>query len=45
MKVAGDIAYVTDPADSELVAVDLTTGEIVQTVKLPHVPNEIAAVS
>lgn len=45
VKVAGDIAYVTDPADSELVAVDLTTGEIVQTVKLPHVPNEIAAVS
>jgi hypothetical protein len=45
VKVAGDIAYVTDPADSELVAVDLTTAEIVQTVKLPHVPNEIAAVS
>lgn len=45
VKVAGDIAYVTDPADSELVAVDLTTGEIVQTVKLPHVPNEIAAIS
>lgn len=45
VKVAGDIAYVTDPADSELVAVDLTTGEIAQTVKLPHVPNEIAAVS
>jgi hypothetical protein len=45
VKIAGDIAYVTDPADSELVAVDLTTGEIVQTVKLPHVPNEIAAVS
>ncbi len=42
--VAGDIAYVTDPADSELVAVDLTTGEIVQTVTLPHVPNEIAAI-
>lgn len=45
VKVAGDIAYVTDPADSELVAVDLTTGEIAQTVELPHVPNEIAAIS
>lgn len=45
VKVAGDIAYVTDPADSELVAVDLTTGEIAQTVQLPHVPNEIAAIS
>jgi len=45
VKVAGDIAYITDPADSELIAVDLTTGEIVQTVTLPHVPNEIAAVS
>lgn len=45
VKVAGDIAYVTDPVDSELIAVDLTTGEIAQTVELPHVPNEIAAVS
>ncbi|KAA9089774.1 zinc metallochaperone AztD [Microbacterium radiodurans] len=45
VKVAGDIAYVTNPADSEIVAVDLTTGEIAQTVKLPHVPNEIAAIS
>lgn len=45
VKVAGDIAYVTDPANSALVAVDLTSGEVVQTVELPHVPNEIAAVS
>ncbi|MFS0866493.1 zinc metallochaperone AztD [Microbacterium sp. 179-B 1A2 NHS] len=45
VKVAGDIAYVTDPADSEIVAVDLTTGEIVTTVELPHVPNELAVVS
>jgi len=45
VKVAGDIAYVTDPADSELIAVDLTTGEIVTTVTLDHVPNEIAVVS
>lgn len=45
VKVAGDIAYVTDPADSEIIAVDLTTGEIVATVTLDHVPNEIAAIS
>ncbi|MCT9820692.1 zinc metallochaperone AztD [Microbacterium sp. W1N] len=45
LRVAGDIAYITDPADSELVAVDLTTGEIIATAKLPQVPNEIAAVS
>lgn len=45
IKVAGDIAYITDPADSEIVAVDLTTGEIVTTVKLDHVPNEIAAIA
>ncbi|MDN8548278.1 zinc metallochaperone AztD [Microbacterium sp. NM3R9] len=45
VKVAGDIAYVTDPANSALVAVDLAAGEVVQTVELPQVPNEIAAVS
>lgn len=45
VKVAGDFAYITDPADSELVVVDLTTGEIAQTVTLPHVPNEMAAVA
>ncbi|MDJ1114646.1 zinc metallochaperone AztD [Microbacterium dauci] len=44
VKVFGDIAYVTDPADSELVAVDLTTGEIVGAVQLDEVPNEIAVV-
>ncbi len=44
VKVAGDIAYVTDPAANALVAVDLTTGEIVETVALAHVPNEIAAI-
>jgi len=45
VKVAADIAYVTDPARRELVAVSLTTAEIVQRVKLPQVPNEIAVVS
>lgn len=44
VKVAGNFAYVTDPADREIVVVDLTADEIVKTVKLDHVPNEIAAV-
>ena len=44
VKVAGSFAYVTDPADSELVVVDLETDEIVHTVALDHVPNEIAVV-
>ncbi|MDT3315619.1 zinc metallochaperone AztD [Microbacterium sp. KSW4-11] len=44
VKVAGSLAYVTDPADSELVVVDLETDEIVHTVALDHVPNEIAVV-
>lgn len=44
IKVAGSFAYVTDPAGSELVVVDLTKGEIAKTVKLDHIPNEIAAV-
>ncbi|AZS42990.1 hypothetical protein BWL13_00532 [Microbacterium oleivorans] len=44
IKVAGSFAYVTDPADSELVVVDLTKGEIAKTVKLDHIPNEIAVV-
>lgn len=40
--VDGDIAYVTEPASSELHAVDLTTGETVATTELPETPNEIA---
>lgn len=44
VKVAGSLAYVTDPADSELVVIDLDAGEIVQTIALDHVPNEIAVV-
>lgn len=44
VKVAGSLAYVTDPADSELLVIDLESDEIVHTVALDHVPNEIAAV-
>jgi outer membrane protein assembly factor BamB len=42
IKVAGDIAYVTEPAANSVHAVDLTTGEIVSSVELDHTPNEIA---
>ncbi|PVW03289.1 hypothetical protein DEA06_13925 [Microbacterium sp. Gd 4-13] len=40
--VAGDIAYVTEPAENAVHAVDLTTGEIVATGELAVTPNEIA---
>lgn len=42
IKVAGDIAYVTEPATRELHAVDLTTGEVVTSVTLDVAPNEVA---
>ncbi|MCK8672441.1 hypothetical protein M1M07_15165 [Rhodococcus sp. HM1] len=41
LKVLGGTAYVTDPADDELHAVDLTTGAIT-TGTLPRTPNEIS---
>jgi outer membrane protein assembly factor BamB len=40
--VAGDLAYVTDPAADSIHAVDLTTGEIVATGELGVTPNELA---
>ncbi|MFC8682141.1 zinc metallochaperone AztD [Microbacterium ureisolvens] len=40
--VAGDIAYVTEPAANAIHAVDLTSGEIVSTATLDVTPNEIA---
>lgn len=43
LKVAGDVAYVTDPAAKKIHAVDLTSGEVVTSSDtLPGVPNEIA---
>lgn len=43
LRVAGDVAYVTDPAERKAHAVDLTTGEVVASSdELPGVPNEIA---
>ncbi len=40
--VAGDIAYVTEPAAKSVHAVDLTTGEVLASTELDVVPNEIA---
>ena len=40
--VAGDIAYVTEPAANSVHAVDLTTGKVVATAELDVTPNEIA---
>jgi hypothetical protein len=40
--VAGDIAYITEPASNEIHAVDLTTGEVVASATLDVTPNEIA---
>ncbi len=43
LKVAGDVAYVTDPAEQKVHAVDLTTGKVIASSdELPGVPNEIA---
>lgn len=43
LKVAGDVAYVTEPAEQRIHAVDLTTGKVIASSdELPGVPNEIA---
>jgi hypothetical protein len=42
IKVSGDIAYVTEPAENAVHAVDLVTGEVVKSVTLDETPNEIA---
>ncbi|WP_425307878.1 hypothetical protein AADG42_03695 [Ammonicoccus fulvus] len=44
LRVVGNIAYVTEPASSKLHAVHLPTSELVDSVTLPHVPNQIADV-
>lgn len=40
----GDVVYVTDAANSTIVALDAVTGEIITTAELPETPNEIAVV-
>ena len=44
VRVVGDRVFVTDPASSSLVRVDLATGGVAERSRLPHVPNEIAGV-
>ncbi|WP_181420550.1 hypothetical protein [Curtobacterium sp. MCPF17_046] len=45
LKVLDDVAYVTDPAERTVTAVDLTSGDVIATSdRLPGVPNEIAVV-
>ncbi|WP_406248905.1 zinc metallochaperone AztD [Microbacterium sp. M] len=41
---SGDVVYVTDSANSTIVALDPHTGEEIASGELPHVPNEIAVV-
>lgn len=42
LKVAGDVAYITDAENQELVLVDLTTGEVTQRHELGFSPTEMA---
>lgn len=44
LHVDGILAYVTEPATSELHVVDVTSGKTLQSVTLPHVPNELTGV-
>ena len=43
--VLGDTAYVTEPSTNSIHAVDVTTGEVINSAKLPATPNEIAVVT
>ena len=43
LHVDGDTAWVTEPATSTLHEVDVPSGRVVQSVKLPGVPNEIVS--
>ncbi|GGO77582.1 zinc metallochaperone AztD [Nocardioides deserti] len=43
VQVVGDTAYVTEPARDRLHVVDLGSGEVVDTHRLPHTPDEVVA--
>lgn len=45
LTVIGGTAYVTEPAASTVHAVDLASGEILSSKKLPGTPNELAVVA
>ena len=42
LKVSGDIAYVSDPATTSIMVVDLARGVVVKKATLPVAPNEMA---
>ncbi|MFF2494674.1 zinc metallochaperone AztD [Agromyces sp. NPDC058064] len=44
LEVRGHVAYVTDPSDSSVRALDLESGEVTASVVLDHVPSELATV-
>lgn len=44
LRVVGDIAYVTEPAENRVLAVDLHTGEVSAEAKLDVVPGEFVVV-
>lgn len=43
--VQGSTAYVTEPAGAKIHAVDLTSGTVVKSGELRHVPNELTGVT
>ncbi len=45
LDVVGDTAYVTEPRERAVHVVDLASGEVVDRIELPAVPNELQAVS
>lgn len=44
IQVVDDIAYITDPEEQVIHAVDLTELEVIETAELDFVPNELTAV-
>lgn len=44
IKTEGSLAYVTEPATSTIHVLDLREGEVVDSVAVPHVPNEVSGV-
>lgn len=43
LHVSGDTAWVTEPSTSTLHEVDIAAGTVVDSAKLPGVPNELVA--
>ncbi|GAA4428881.1 zinc metallochaperone AztD [Georgenia halophila] len=43
LHVSGAIAYVTEPANRQVHAVDISSGEVLRSYDLPHVPDEVTA--